>query len=207
MPQSPGLGNPKAMQALPPDPARTWEALGVSAPVPVVSFLFPQDGRQEVRAVLKFQCRLSQQQCIAANVALSPGAVVPVPLDASGAAATFRVEEVHPIYTGGVAVTLRANMTTEELRLFREWSTRDERLPAEAALQPSIESLTQLGALPNNELWVSVRVRVPAVETPRGWVYQGRLLTVGAGLAMSRRDAVLSGRVIEIGPAVPRRAR
>lgn len=197
----------RRIQALRRDTRRQWEVLGVAAPVRVVSFLFPQrpDAGQEIRAVLRFRCQLLQQQCTAFDVILSPGAVVPVPLDARGTVAPFRIAELHPVYTEGVEVTLRTSVTTEELPRFREWLSADERLPAEAALQPFLESLTQLGVLPNNKLSVSLRVRVPAVATPRGWMCQGRLLTIGARLELSRRDAVLSGRIVEIGPAVPLR--
>ena len=202
----------RTLQTVRPDPAHPWEILGIGAPTPWVSYSFPQGaaGFHEIRAVLRLQCILSQGACTWFDVLLSPDANVRIPLDASGATANFRVEELHAEYTGSVPITLRSYLTREELRVLGGWKTRaDERLPAEAALHPSLDSFEIVGDSPSQQHIVHLRLRVPAVDTGKGWAYQhpnpllGRPLRIGDSFSIARPFLRVEGRIIAIGSATP----
>ena len=191
-----------------PRPASSWSLLAISPPEPNVEFMRPQDvalsdGYYQVRAVLKFGCVFGQLQCAAFDVALAPNVSVGVPVDAGGTRALFRIDELHPVYTRAVDVTLRSYLTAEELAMVRgEIASRTRTLVTDS-LEPSFESVEVLAEAPNKEFIVNVRVRVPVANAATGWVHRNRILRTAEGFVAGRGAHQVAGRITQIGTARP----
>lgn len=189
------------LQAAGRPPASWGEVIGVQRPEPNVEYLptaLPiADGASQVRAVLRFRCKLELSECKVANVALKPGVTVPV--DIGDAMANFRVDELYPSDTTAVEILLRSYLTPEEVVVLRGWNAAaKESFPARAALLPSILSFEVVGPTTDKQEIVTVRVRVPAVETTAGWMYGGRVLRIGDSFVVERPSQQLPGRVVGI---------
>jgi len=187
-----------------PDRKADWgEIIGVQPPEPNLEYLPPaslpiSDGSYQVRAVLRFECRLEQRECKVGTIALTPGATIP--LELGGSTVNFRIDDLHPPYTERVEILMRCYVTSEEFAMLQAWNpAAQESFPAWAALRPSLVSFDVVGEeTVTKQLIVNVRARVPAVETPAGWTYGGRVLRIGETFQVERPSQQLSGRVVGI---------
>ena len=205
----------KALQAIGEDSERAWSVLDVQPPEPatvmLTSLRIPVSSDEEdVRALLRFRCSYRRGECTVFDTPLVPGAEVAVPVGTGSERAIFRIDELHPVYTSVVDVTLRAtgcsilggdSPTPEELSALREAARTRSRDSIEASVLPIVESIDVAGGASIDAPVATVHLSVPVVDTGVGLVHRSSPLRTGDVLTVSHRTSVLCGRIIAIGPA------
>lgn len=190
------------------DESLEWgEVLGVHVP-DMTGTYFPNllvplpDSRYVPRAVVRFRCALAQGgvaqgECAVENRPLVIGATIPLKFGTESA--TFRVEELHPLYSTTVEIALRCIFAPDELPLLDTWQRDAVDPPAFAALSPAIVSFQVVGDdVGPAQVIVMVKVRVPVIETSRGLIYKGNVIRIGGGFTVERPSSTVNGRVIRI---------
>ena len=159
--------------------------------------------RYSLTAVIRFDCVRVEAYCRLDGLDVVPGGIFQ--LSVGSVVAEFDVDEVHPSYSTTVDVLMRCQLTSEEIRLLNDWRSEvGDKIPALAALQASLVSFEVIGkALQEDQLITMVQMRVPAVETVRGWVHTSRVIRIGQELSFVRPSHFLSGRVVGINPTPP----
>ena len=149
------------------------KATGAYLPRLAVPF---SDSRYSTRAVVRFRCELAlnsfrQADCRVNDVSPTPG--VTIVLEVGTESATFQVDQLHPVYSTSVEILMRSNLSPDEITALRDWRSEEGAdFPALAALRPSLISFEVIGnGLEPAQVIAMVRLRVPAVETSRGWVH------------------------------------
>lgn len=192
------------LEALLGQPAPWGEVLGFLPPEPNTQMLPPGtvpviDGRYRINAVLRLPCVLSGRACRVQDVALVPGAALPLPVKSG--IVTFEIEELHPPYADTLEIVMRGSLAPEESALLRTWEPAAETsFPARDALLPTLVSVSPLYETQDRQQIANVRFRVPARATPEGWVYRGQVLRVGARFVLVRGSQQLRGRIISLAP-------
>ncbi len=178
--------------------------LGFGRPEESLSQLEPSvtiaSGTFQVRAVLRVRCAPVQNECRFQGVAVRTGAALPVQFE--GDAASFTVDEVHPVRTRRLRLTVRT-IITEELAtvLASPEKGEDDRFPALDVLRPSLQSIRRETPMSDSRQLVIAVFRVPAVLTQVGWLHQGKLLQVGGNFSVERPAYRLDGTITSIAVA------
>ena len=160
------------------------------------------DGRYRIRAVLRLPCVLMARECRVKEVALKPGAVIPVPVGGDGAA--FQIDEIHAPATSVVDVVMRVYLSPEELALLQRGDRTDGGFPAWDALRPRFVTVTSVGRTDDGQQVANVRMRVPVVSAPERLTTDGRPLRIGENITFERGVQRVSGRIVAIGPEASR---
>lgn len=178
-----------------------WGYISGFQPVePNIEYIKPDiaiaDRTYQVRAVLRFRCRMEPYACKVGDVTIEPMALVPITI---GRTTTyFRMDEVHPVYTGAVNLTVRANLAREVVDLIKAGQPDGSRFPALEALRPSIVAMNVAGAGGSGIVAANVQFRVPAISTPDGWRYGTRMLRVGDPFEFQAPLYVVHGTIVRI---------
>jgi hypothetical protein len=173
----------------------------VSPPEMNVQYLEPAamlvtDRRSAVHAVLRLHCEVTAAQCLAGGVAIAPHASVPVPLGAQPI--SFVVDEVAPVPTDTLAVTLRASLGEPMYRLLRQRPPEDAGRRGADEVQPRVQSVASLYTTQDGAFVATVVVHVPVVKTSSGWLFKGRPLRLGEPFIVEQARYAFTGTIIGI---------
>lgn len=173
---------------------------GVLDPEINVEYLEPAamlvtDRRYEVRAVLRLRCTLSVAQCLAGGTAVAPHAVIPIGVTPQNP--RFVVDEVDPVPSGFVTVTLRATVVDSLFRVIRH-PAEDQVERALADVRAVVQSASPVFAVPDGTQPSTVLVRVPVAKTSAGWLYRGKPLRLGDPLVVEHPQYTFSGTIVGI---------
>ena len=159
--------------------------------------------RYSLTAVIQFDCVRRAAYCNLDGSDIVPGGNLQ--LSVGSVVTEFNVDEVHPSYSTTVDILMRCQLTSEEVRLLNNWRPEERGgVPAWNALRASLVSFEVIGeGLQEGQLITMVRMRVPVVETVRGWVHTNRVIRIGQGFSFVRPSHFLQGLVVDINRTPP----